>query len=414
VTEDRLLAGVHGRSVVALDRHVALHGPLPDVGPELIGAVEAAGLRGRGGAGFPAAVKMATVADQRRRPVVVVNGTEGEPMSAKDRALMTHTPHLVLDGAIAAARAVGARDVLLAAPPDATATLAAAVSERHERHAPRVTLTASADGYVAGEETAVLAHLEGRAPRPRLTPPLPAHEGYRGRPTLVQNVETLAHMALIARHGPGWFREAGTRERPGTMLVTISGAVRAPGVHEVAVGTTMDEAIVRAGGSTEPLRALLVGGYFGAWVAPGAPSLALDDAVLAAHSAGVGAGVIVAVGASSCPVAETARLSAYLAGESAGQCGPCSNGLPAIAACVERFATARTRPGDGERLRRWIDMVRKRGACAHPDGFARMLETAIRLFRDDFDAHARTGRCARCHADPVLRLPLRAPVSAVA
>jgi NADH:ubiquinone oxidoreductase subunit F (NADH-binding) len=327
---------------------------------------------------------------------------------------MTHTPHLVLDGAIAAASAVGARDVILAAPPEAAATLAAALAERDVRGAPRVTLAASAQGYVAGEETAVLAHLEGRPPLPRVTPPLPAHEGYKGRPTLVQNVETLAHVALIARHGPAWFREAGTAARPGTMLMTISGAVRAPGVYELAVGTPLDDAIACAGGAVEPLRALLVGGYFGAWVAPDDPSLRLDDAGLAAHSAAVGAGVVVAFGASSCPVAETARLASYLAGESAGQCGPCFNGLPAIAACVQRLASARTAAGDGERLVRWIDMVRGRGACAHPDGFARMLDTALRVFRDEFDEHARAGRCARCHAGRVLHLPIRESLGAVA
>ncbi|HEY6758541.1 MAG TPA: NADH-ubiquinone oxidoreductase-F iron-sulfur binding region domain-containing protein [Baekduia sp.] len=411
---DRLLAGLRGRGAVPLDRHEATHGPLPDPGPGLIVAVQAAGLRGRGGAGFPAGVKLAAVAEARRRPVVVVNGTEGEPMSAKDRVLMTRTPHLVLDGAAAAAQAVGAREVLVAAPPDAAAALAAALSERRAGRGPRVTLAASAAGYVAGEETAVLAHLEGGAALPRVTPPLPVQQGFKGRPTLVQNVETLAHIALIARHGPEWFRAVGTVERPGTMLVTLSGAVRAPGVHEVPVGTTVDEVLARSGGATEPLRALLVGGYFGAWVAPDAPGLALEDALLRAHGAAVGAGVVVALGVSSCPVAETARLASYLAAESAGQCGPCFNGLPALAAVVERFATARTAPGDGERLMRWIDMVKRRGACAHPDGFARMLETAIRLFRDDFEQHARTGRCPRCHAASPLHLPARRPVSAAA
>ncbi len=412
---DRLLAGVRGRSAVALDRHEALHGPMPEVGHDLIESVQASGLRGRGGAGFPAGVKLATVAGARGRPVVVVNGTEGEPMSAKDRALMTHTPHLVLDGAVAAAQALGARDVLIAAPPEAAATLAAALAERPaRRRAPRVRLAESAAGYVAGEETAVLAHLEGRPPRPRVTPPLPAHEGYKGRPTLVQNVETMAHIALIARHGPAWFREVGTAARPGSMLATVSGAVRAPGVHEVAAGATLDEVIDRAGGATEQLRALLVGGYFGAWVPPDAPGLALDDTVLCAHDAAVGAGVVVVLGASSCPVAETSRLATYLAAESAGQCGPCFNGLPAIAAVVERFASARTTRGDGERLGRWIGMVKRRGACAHPDGFARMLETAIRLFRDDFEQHARTGRCRRCDTRSALHLPIRGPVSAAA
>jgi NADH:ubiquinone oxidoreductase subunit F (NADH-binding) len=411
---DRLLAGVRGRGAVALDRHEAVHGPMPDAGSELIETVRAAGLRGRGGAGFPAGVKLATVAEGRGRPVVVGNGTEGEPMSAKDRVLMTHTPHLVLDGAVAAAQALGARDVLMAVPPEAAATLAVALAERPARGGTRVTLAASAAGYVAGEETAVLAHLEGRPPLPRVTPPLPAHEGYKGRPTLVQNVETMAHIGLIARHGAAWFRELGTAERPGTMLVTVSGAVGAPGVHEVPVGVPLAEIIARAGGATEALRALLVGGYFGAWVTPDAPGLALDDASLRAHGAAVGAGVVVAVGASSCPVAETSRLATYLAAESAGQCGPCFNGLPAIAAVVQRFATARTTPGDTVRLGRWIEMVKRRGACAHPDGFARMLETAIRLFRDDFEEHARTGPCPRCRARSALHLPTRGPASAAA
>jgi len=404
----RLLHGMRRRAAMSLDHHLAAHGPLPDTGPELIADVEAAGLRGRGGAGFPTATKLAAVAERGGRPVVVVNGSEGEPMSAKDYALLTVTPHLVLDGALAAARAVGAREILIAARVDAGGAVAAALRERavvRVRRTPRMTLTASAPGYVAGEETAVLAHLEGRPARPRVTPPLPVHRGYKGRPTVVQNVETLAHLGLIARHGPGWFREVGTAERPGTMLVTVSGAVQAPGVYEMPAGIRIDDVLARASGATEPLRALLVGGYFGAWVAPDAPGLALDDTVLRAHNAAVGAGVVVALGASSCPVNETARLTAYLAAESAGQCGPCVNGLAALAGVIDRFASARTAPGDGERLGRWIDMVKRRGACAHPDGVARMLETATQLFREDFEEHARRGRCERCHGRPALVLP---------
>jgi len=412
---ERLLAGLPADGPIGLVAHEALHGPVPAGGPSLIEAVTASGLRGRGGAGFPSGVKMAAVAGGRRRPVVVVNGTEGEPMSAKDRVLMERVPHLVLDGAAAAAQAVGAREVLVCAPPEVVAPLHRAVAERDRRRGtPRVTVHAAARGYVAGEETAVLAHLEGRPPLPRVTPPLPAQRGYRGRPTLVLNAETIAHVGLIARHGAGWFREAGTASRPGTMLVTLSGAVRRPGVYEVPVGTTIEELVADAAGTVEPLRALLVGGYFGAWVDPDAAGLALDDTVLRAHGAAVGAGVVVALGASTCPVAETARLATYLATQSAGQCGPCVNGLPAIATVVGRFATARTERGDGERLTRWIELVKRRGACAHPDGFARMLETAFGLFREDFHEHARTGPCARCHAGSVLHLPVGDRVGAAA
>jgi NADH:ubiquinone oxidoreductase subunit F (NADH-binding) len=337
----------------------------------------------------------------------VVNGTEGEPMSAKDRTLLTRAPHLVLDGAVAAARAVGAGAVLLAVPADTHAIVSAALAERDDRRRRprvRVTLAASAPGYVAGEETAVLAHLEGRPPRPRLTPPLPAHGGYRGRPTLVQNAETLAHLALIARHGAGWFRETGTPDRPGTTLVTVSGAARVPGVYEHASGTSLEEIVDAAGGASEPARAMLVGGYFGAWITD-ARGLALDNASLRPRGAAVGAGVVVVLGASSCPVAETARLTAYLASESAGQCGPCVHGLAALAGVVGRFARSRTEPGDGERLVRWTEMVQGRGACRHPDGVARMLTSAVREFRDELEAHARRRSCAGCAAAAALGVP---------
>ena len=401
----RLMLGLTGSGPISLSRHLATHGSLPEQGPELIAEVEQAGLRGRGGAGFPAAIKLATVA-AGARPVLVVNGTEGEPMSAKDRTLLTRVPHLVLDGVESAARAVGARDVIMAAPALAHPTLSAALAERGPRSPRlRVTLARSAAGYVAGEETAVLAHLEGRPPRPRLTPPLPAHEGYRRRPTLVQNVETLAHIGLIARYGGAWFREAGTPARPGTTLVTVSGAVAAPDVYEVPSGIPLTEVVGLAGGASEPIRALLVGGYFGAWVEPDAPRLTLDDAALKPYGAAVGAGVVVVLGTSSCAVAETARLTAYLAGESAGQCGPCVHGLGALAGVVGRFAGGETAPGDGERLLRWTEMVRGRGACRHPDGVARMLSSALRLFRDELEEHARHGACARCAAPSTLVLP---------
>ena len=413
---DRLLAGLTRRGPIPLERHLTVHGALPEQGPEFIAEVERAGLRGRGGAGFPAAIKLAAVAEGAR-PIVVVNGTEGEPMSAKDRSLLTRAPHLVFDGAVAAARAVGARDVLVAAPEYVHRTLSDALAERDDgprRTRRRVTLTASAPGYVAGEETAVLAHLEGRPPRPRLSPPLPAHQGYRQRPTLVQNVETVAHVGLIARHGAEWFREAGTSDRPGTTLVTISGAVGAPGVYEVASGVAMQELLHVAGGASEPVRALLVGGYFGAWVEHDAPRVRLDDAALRPYGAAVGAGVVVVLGASSCAVAETARLTAYLAAESAGQCGPCVHGLGALAGVVGRFAGGHATRGDGERLLRWTEMVRGRGACRHPDGVARMLTSAIRLFRDELEEHARDGPCARCAAPATLVLPAAHRVRAAA
>jgi NADH:ubiquinone oxidoreductase subunit F (NADH-binding) len=379
----RLLAGLGG-DALSLRDHVALHGPAPESGPELIDAVAAAGLRGRGGAGFPAAVKLAAVA-RGRRPVVVVNGTEGEPVSRKDLLLLTRAPHLVLDGAELAAAAVGAREIAIAAPAEALGALGRALRERPSRGAD-VRLAERAPGYVAGEETAVIAHLEGRPALPRPTPPRPAQRGLHRRPTLVQNVETLAHLALIARHGPAWFRTAGTEHRPGTTLITLSGAVGAAGVREISPGVALDRVL----DPREPLRAVLVGGYFGSWM-PADERMRLDD-----EHVRLGAGVIVALGASTCPIRETARLTAWLAAQSAGQCGPCVHGLGALAGVLQRLAAGRGEPADPARLQRWTAMVRGRGACAHPDGVARLLHSAAGTFAEELEDHVRYGYCAAC------------------
>lgn len=396
----RLLAGAAALGTVDLAHHRAAHGPLPVLGrgdaDRLVDVVAAAGLRGRGGAGFPTARKLEAVAFARH-PVVVVNGTEGEPASGKDRLLLGTQPHLVLDGAVTAARAVGAREIVVVAPATAHPALGAALDERGARDGPEVRLVVAAEGYVAGEETAVLAHVEGRPARPRLAPPRPAERGLHGRPTLVQNVETLAHLGLVVRHGAGWFREAGTPERPGTTLVSVSGAVGRRGVFEVPVGTPVDELLRLAGGPAEPLRALLVGGYFGAWIDGGARP-ALSDRDLRPLGAAVGAGVVLALGASSCPVAAVARLGSWMAGQSAGQCGSCVNGLAAIAGVLGRLADGRGAPDDLALLTRWTAMVDGRGACAHPTGTVRMITSATRLFAAELDDHAHHGRCATCAA----------------
>jgi len=374
----RLLTGLRADGPLTLAEHRAIHGPLPDAGRELIDVVEAAGLRGRGGANFPAAIKLRAVAE-RRRPVVVVNGTEGEPLSAKDALLLTRAPHLVIDGAELAAAAVGAREILLSAPAGTHGALGAAL---RERHGSGVALVESAAGYVAGEETAVIAHLEGKPPLPRVTPPRPAERGLRKRPTLVQNVETLAHLALIARHGAGWFRAAGTDQRSGTTLLTVSGAA-ASGVLESEAGAALGDVL----DPSEPLRAVLVGGYFGGWV-PAHEDLRLGGAL--------GAGVIHALARSTCPIAKTARIASYMASQSAGQCGPCVFGLGALAGVLERLAAGRGDRGDAARLARWTEMVRGRGACAHPDGVARLLASATEVFEEEFDDHVHRGACDAC------------------
>ena len=412
MTDDRLLAGFPRAHAIDLAEHVELHGELPQLGRhdahDFIAAVEASGLRGRGGAGFPTAAKLAAVA-ARRRPVVVVNGAEAEPMSSKDRVLLELVPHLVLDGATVACQAVGARDCVIAAPRATHQALQTAIAERGrvDDAGVRVKVAASAPGYVAGEETALIAHLEGRPPKPRMTPPFPAERGLNGRPTLMNNAETIAHLGLIARHGADWFRQAGPAGRPGTTLVTVGGAVASPGVCEVPSGLPLPEVIARAGGALEPIRALLVGGYFGAWVAGAGEDLRFDDESLRAAGAASGAGVVVALGQSACPAAETARLASWLSAESAGQCGPCVHGLSGLAGILERVATGKMATGDRDHLVRWTHLVRGRGACRHPDGASRMIASATRVFVEELNDHARHGACDACANMPTLVTPTR-------
>ena len=406
----RLFAGLPSPQPIGLAAHLDLHGAAPLLGrgggEALIARIEASGLRGRGGAGFPTAAKWRAVAG-RRRPVVVVNAAEGEPMSAKDRVLLTNVPHLVIDGALLAAQAIGARDCVIAAPASLHPAVRTALRERRQSTSPavRIKVEASGEGYVAGEETALLAHLEGRAALPRVKPPFPAERGLNGRPTLVQNAETLAHVALIARHGATWFRDGGTGSIPGTTLVSISGAVQAPGVYEIPAGTPLPDLLGIAGGQIQQVRALLVGGYFGGWVDGAGEGLSFDDASLQSAGVAAGAGIIVALGTADCPVAETAALAGWLAEESAGQCGPCVYGLGGLADVLGRVASGMTVTGDSARLARWTDMVRGRGACRHPDGVARMISTATRVFSNEFAEHARYGACDACRRPRLLAVP---------
>jgi NADH:ubiquinone oxidoreductase subunit F (NADH-binding) len=214
-------------------------------------------------------------------------------------------------------------------------------------------------------------------------------------------VETLAHLALIVRYGAAWYRSAGTPAEPGTMLVTVLGAVRQPGVLEVAIGTPLGHVLDLAGGTSAPLQALLFGGYFGAWVdGAGASGRAFSSAGLAGLGAGPGAGLVAALPAGACGLAETARVVRYLAGESAGQCGPCRFGLPAIAGQVERLADGRD--AVPALLRRWLGQADGRGGCAHPDGATRLVRSALRTFGAEMECHAG----GRCSGGPARVLPV--------
>jgi NADH:ubiquinone oxidoreductase subunit F (NADH-binding) len=253
------------------------------------------------------------------------------------------------------------------------------------------------DRYVASEESALLHRLNGGPAKPTLVPPRPVERGLGRRPTLVSNVETVAHVALIARHGPVWFREVGPAEHPGSALITLAGAVARPGVYEIALGTPVGRVIGEAGGPTGELRAVLAGGYSGTWVS-GAGTAVLEGST-------VGAGVVVALPATACPAAEVSRVVRWLSGESAGQCGPCVHGLDAIAGGLESIVAGTARRDALGLLERWSGQVDGRGACHHPNGVVRFLRSALELFATELADHARYGPCEACARRPVLAVP---------
>ena len=410
---------------MSLEDHLAVHGPLPLVPRRgrraespLIGRVERAGLRGRGGGGFPLARKLRAVARSRRRSVVVINAAEREPASLKDKTLASKLPHLLLDGGQLAAEAVGADEVIVCtcdSAPAGAESLAAAVEERRQLAAePAAMHLASApNDYLAGQESALVNHLNGGRAIPTFTPTMIFEQGVRRRPTLMSNAETLAHLALIARHGSRWFRELGTPAQPGSALLTLWGPLENPGVYEVENGAPLTSLIDAAGGTTAPVRAALVGGYAGAWIAGEfLHGVALSDEHLAAHGASLGAGVLVLLSDSACPVAETARVTRWLAKQSAGQCGPCANGLPALAQTIAELAAGSAQPQAAQRVERLGSLVAGRGACGHPDGTATFALSALDEFAAEFADHARHGPCDACTRPAELPLPLPARVPA--
>jgi NADH:ubiquinone oxidoreductase subunit F (NADH-binding) len=386
--------------------------PAPGRSPHdgLIDLVERSGLGGRGGAGFPTGRKLRAVAAGRGPRVVVVNGAEGEPASGKDQVLLGRLPHLVFDGALWAAAAVGASRVVVCvdrAHSEAFATVRRALAERAAAEAGvEIQLAASPSRYVSGESSALVQWLDGGPAMPTMGH---AHErGVDGRPTLVQNVETLAHLAQIACHGAEWFRSVGTADEPGTSLVSVSGAVARPSVVEVAFGTALADIVALAGGTTVPVQALLVGGYFGAWLPVRAGGAPYSRAGLQPFGAGPGAGVVIALPAGACGLAETARVLGWFAGESAGQCGPCAFGLPSLAGTAGALARGQATTADVTRLRRWASEIEGRGACRHPDGAVGLLRSALSVFSADVDRHAAGVPCPGAAEHGVLWVP--APV----
>lgn len=376
------------------------YGALPGA-EEFLGEVERSGLLGRGGAAFPLAVKMRSVraaaARHGREAVIVANGEEGEPASIKDRWLLRNRPHLVLDGLRLAASAVAAtRAYVYVSDPAAARSVEQALSELDADVLGGLPISVFAvdAGYVAGEETAAVRAINGGPAKPTDKPPRPYQRGVAQRPTLVSNVETLANLPYLQRHGAAAFRSAGTALSPGTFLATVSGGGVPPVLYELPHGVAVSELLDLHGIPLDQVRGMLMGGYFAGLLNREALAATLDHETLRAGGSGLGCGAM-AVLTDDCPVAVAASVLAYFGRENAGQCGSCFNGTAAMAAVAEALRDGSATAQEVERLQRWAGLLPGRGACGTLDGATNVAASLLIRFPESVADHL-ADACATC------------------
>jgi NADH:ubiquinone oxidoreductase subunit F (NADH-binding) len=355
----------------------------------LLGRIEAAGLRGRGGAGFPLARKLCAVRDAGqaagRAPVAVANGEEGEPGSVKDRYLLRRRPHDILDGLLIASHAAGAGQAYVyVSDAESAEVIAAAIGTRADPLP--IEVVAVEHAYVAGEESAVVRRIDGGPALPTAKPPRPFERGVGGAPTLVSNVETLARLAAAMRG-----------ERTDRLLLTVSGAGLPPRLYEVPEGMPLGELVRHH--LDAPLRGVMLGGLAGGIHSPAILRTPLSFDSLAAAGAALGCGAIHLIGPGGCPVAAVRDALSYLAGQSARQCGVCVTGTSRLAATMARAAQGAVTDADREALERWAVMLPGRGACGLLDAAARLAGSLAANFPGTLAGHA-AGSCPACACEP--------------
>ena len=396
-TLPRLFAGATNRPLSLAD-HEQVFRPAGNV-TDLLDELNASGLVGRGGAGFPTSRKVELLRNQRGHKYVVVNGMEGEPAAHKDFRLLSTNPHLVLDGAEMLASMIGASRIAVCVArdnPTVVNHVEQAIHERARRNlrGPGIDLHTPPWRYVAGEESALVHWLDDNESLPQYRPGRP-HILRIGRgPVLVDNAETCANVGLIGRYGAEWFRTLGTPEHPGSVVVSVTGAITRPSVLEVNLGTPIRAILASAGADTSP-QAVLLGGYGGAWLRGDQLDTPYSNDSLSPVSLSVGAGIIAVLPRQACGIVEAHRVVRWMAHESARQCGPCAFGLPALA---EDLAAVVRGGRDGvaavARLRERCGVIEGRGACRHPDGVVRFVRSSIDVFAADIDNHLRGAPCA--------------------
>lgn len=376
--------------------HAARFGPRPVAtgrgAQNLIARFEQSDLTGRGGGHYAVASKWRSHLAAGGDGLVVANASESEPASAKDAALLHLRPHLVLDGLVLAAEAIGATKAVVWMHENAiglrdTVSRALAERTRSSLAEPEIRIVTGPHHYLSGESSAIANSLSGGPALPQFRRDPTARLTVNGQRVLVHNVETLAQIAVVARtsiadHRPTTLITVTERDRRTVVEVAPSTALTA------VVSHVLDE---RGAGAPH---AVLVGGYGGQWVAwNDLAGLAADDHALADHGLSMGAGVMLPLLAGQCGIRKTHTLAKFLADSSAHQCGPCMFGLRAVADVLGEAAELNRSRKNLKKLQRYLAEIAGRGGCNHPDGAVRMVSSALRVFADDLDAHLSRGEC---------------------
>lgn len=382
---------------------------------ECLQIIKDSNLRGRGGAGFPTGLKWSFVPMEDATPgpkYLICNADEMEPGTFKDRLLLECDPHQLIEGMILSAYTLQADIAYIFIRAEyhrATALLREAISACHEKgylgnnilgsdFSLEMHVHVSAGRYICGEETALITSLEGKRANPRAKPPFPQVSGLWGRPTIVNNVETLCNIHHILEHGADWFQSLGRGEDAGTKLYGVSGRVKSPGCWELPIGTSIREIIEdHAGGMEEgySLRGFLPGGGSTDFLTPEHLDLAMDYGTIGKAGSRMGTGTMIILDDQTCPIGFIHNLTSFFARESCGFCTPCRDGLPWSAQVLEALETGDGRPEDLDTLAYQIDYIGAIGNthCALAPGAMEPVQSALKYFREDFEAHIKEGRC---------------------
>lgn len=378
----------------------------------IIQMVKDSGLRGRGGAGFSTGLKWSFIPkDPTIQKYLCCNADEGEPGTYKDRGIMENDPHLLVEGMIISSFAIGASVSYIYIRGEfvfGTRRLEAAIKEAYEKGFLGKNILGSNfshdmyihrgfGAYICGEETALLESIEGYRGQPRKKPPFPALSGLYGKPTVINNVETLACIPAIIEKGPKWFASIGPEKSPGPKIFCVSGHVKKPGLYELPLGTTMRELIFdHCGGMLNEgrgLKAVIPGGVSAPMLNAHELDTPMDFDSLAAKGSMLGSGAVIVMDESTCMVKTALIINRFFSHESCGKCTPCRDGTPWLTNILKRIEYGNGRPGDVELLESLCTNIFGRTFCPLGDGAVMALRGALKNFRDEFQYHIDHKRC---------------------